>query len=232
MSIVNTANKIVYYNSILDHKIEFDPHEAMFDKNCIIDIHRGTTGCERHIISDLVNNRGLDFSKAMIDIGACTGEYSIQLPYQKVYAFEPNKYSRCILAANMALHDRVDEVDLFDCVVSSYDGEIQFNGFEVEDERYIFNTEDQIFHYGEFRTQKCVKLDTLELTNIDFIKIDVERHELEVLNGAMETILREKPKLLIEIAKENFDDVVKLIALNGYVNYWQYDEQNYLFWSI
>lgn len=41
-------------------------------------------------------------------------------------------------------------------------------------------------------------LDQQELENVKFIKIDVEGHELEVLQGGRETILRDKPIMYIE----------------------------------
>jgi len=42
-------------------------------------------------------------------------------------------------------------------------------------------------------------LDSFNLTNVDFIKIDVERHELEVLEGAENTINTYSPVIFIEI---------------------------------
>jgi hypothetical protein len=43
------------------------------------------------------------------------------------------------------------------------------------------------------------RLDGLNLRNIGFIKIDVEGFEREVLEGARNTLARERPRLLIEI---------------------------------
>ena len=42
-------------------------------------------------------------------------------------------------------------------------------------------------------------LDSYNLSNIGFIKIDVEGHELDVLRGAEVTLRRDQPNLLIEI---------------------------------
>lgn len=46
---------------------------------------------------------------------------------------------------------------------------------------------------------KCIRLDDEDLTDISFIKIDVEGHELNVLRGAEQMILRDQPTLLVEI---------------------------------
>jgi hypothetical protein len=43
-----------------------------------------------------------------------------------------------------------------------------------------------------------ITLDSLNLSNISMIKIDVENHEVEVLEGAKQTILLNKPIIFIE----------------------------------
>ena len=42
-------------------------------------------------------------------------------------------------------------------------------------------------------------LDEFHLDNVSFIKIDTENFELQVLEGARETILRNKPVLIVEV---------------------------------
>ena len=42
-------------------------------------------------------------------------------------------------------------------------------------------------------------IDKLNRPKIDFIKIDVEGYEGKVLEGAIQTILKDKPKLLVEL---------------------------------
>ena len=56
--------------------------------------------------------------------------------------------------------------------------------------------------FNEFRSfyVNVKKLDNLQFENpISFIKIDVEGHEMEVIEGAIETITKNKPILLVEI---------------------------------
>lgn len=44
----------------------------------------------------------------------------------------------------------------------------------------------------------CFTLDEFQLTDISYIKIDVEGYERKVLKGALETIKKYKPILVIE----------------------------------
>ncbi|SRR6266702_2162311 len=44
-----------------------------------------------------------------------------------------------------------------------------------------------------------VSIDSLGLSGVDFIKIDVEGHELEVLHGSRETFKRYHPTLMVEV---------------------------------
>lgn len=61
----------------------------------------------------------------------------------------------------------------------------------------------QAISYDEqkMRVVQSISLDSLNLSRIDLIKLDVEGMEVSVLNGAHETILQNKPVLLIEIIK-------------------------------
>ena len=62
--------------------------------------------------------------------------------------------------------------------------------------------------YGlEFNTEpddskiqvEIITLDSLNLENVSFIKIDVEGHEPNVINGSLATIQRCKPVMIVEI---------------------------------
>jgi FkbM family methyltransferase len=44
-----------------------------------------------------------------------------------------------------------------------------------------------------------ITVDSLQISRVDFIKIDVEGHELEVLRGSVETLKRFRPTLMVEI---------------------------------
>src|SRR5262249_42138055 len=68
------------------------------------------------------------------------------------------------------------------------------------------------------------RLDDYDFHAVTFIKIDVEGHEREVLEGGRETIVRERPLLQIEIEQRHHDDsidsVFSLVAGLGYEAYY------------
>ena len=81
--------------------------------------------------------------------------------------------------------------------------------------------------FNEFRSfdVNVKKLDNLQFENpISFIKIDVEGHEIEVIKGAIKTINKNKPILLIEIeeiySKKKVIDTIKFINALGYNSYY------------
>ena len=50
----------------------------------------------------------------------------------------------------------------------------------------------------ELQTVDVVLLDDYQFTDVDFIKIDCEGYELHVLRGAEQTILNNKPVIIVE----------------------------------
>ena len=54
--------------------------------------------------------------------------------------------------------------------------------------------------------ENVTTLDTFNLKNISFIKIDVEGYELNLLKGAFNTIEKNKPLIFIE-KKKDYDDL-------------------------
>lgn len=105
-----------------------------------------------------------------------------------VYAFEPSPDSFACLRHNCP------EAFSF-CVALSH--EIQIHPFVIDE--YNAGASYLSGGKGEQIVVPALTLDSLQLSHVDFIKIDVEGCELRVLKGAAATIVRDKPKLLIEV---------------------------------
>ena len=64
-------------------------------------------------------------------------------------------------------------------------------------------------------------IDSFNFPKIDFIKIDVEGWEKQVLLGARKTIDKYRPKMYIEIWDKNYD------TINELMNSWGYSLEKY-----
>lgn len=144
--------------------------------------------------------------KAFLDIGAHTGTYTVSLAsYCKhVYSFEPQKMTYYALCGSVALSN-IDNVTCFNTGLGSNEQigqqtlKIVSNdggGSSIHAETGILKEE----------TIQINTLDNFQLSNIGFIKMDVEENELHVLKGAMETLSRSNyPKILFESNSESFE---------------------------
>ena len=58
---------------------------------------------------------------------------------------------------------------------------------------------------------KAFRIDELELENVSFIKIDVEGHELSVLEGASEMLRKNRPSILLEAEERHRERAVATV---------------------
>ena len=86
--------------------------------------------------------------------------------------------------------------------------------------------------------QKYVKLktlDSLNLTNISFIKVDIERHELYFLKGARDTLINNNATVILEIPRRDEKEIefhnkcVELMKSYGYIFYKNIFDKDFVF---
>ncbi|WP_277986426.1 FkbM family methyltransferase [Rhodocyclus gracilis] len=66
------------------------------------------------------------------------------------------------------------------------------------------------------RTVPLVSIDSLGLKRLDFIKIDVEGMEEEVLDGAKKSIEKYRPIVMIEVIKSDRTNIENYFVSRGY----------------
>ncbi len=150
----------------------------------------------------------------IIDIGANIGNHTIffakECNARKVYTFEPTFKTFQILKENIRIN-RIDQIVIpMNVALGSKDSNVEI----------IVDASDA----GSNRVEENMrgdtvmnKLDSLSIHDrIDFIKIDVEGYEYEVLMGAEQTIIKDKPDIFIEIFDVNYDKVHSLLSRLGY----------------
>ena len=160
-----------------------------------------------------------------LDIGANEGFFAHHLlPLAKsVIAFEPLPQMLARLKGNYA-----EKMEIHGVIISDKEGQgelkypaggymsatiAESNSAALESGRVI-----------ETVVAPMKTLDSFKLTNVGFVKIDVEGHEEAVLHGGLETLKREKPNLMIEIeerhAPGSFDRVSTLLGSIGYSGFY------------
>ena len=157
----------------------------------------------------------------VVDIGANIGAYSYAFLNKvgkagEVLSFEPYKPSFECLEYNLGGYENVhiENIAIGQC-----------NGFcipicENDNIGMSFIKTSEVKNEN---TVAVVPLDDYKLKKCDFIKIDVEGYEVNVLNGAKNTILRHKPILMIEVndfalerAGTNRDELFGFLRKYGY----------------
>ncbi|MFT6890320.1 MAG: FkbM family methyltransferase [Halioglobus sp.] len=178
----------------------------------------------------LLRSIGIERS-VMLDIGANTGFYSAILEdvvgSENLYLFEPLPH------LHRSLKQHFKKAHVFDFALSDKEGiqniRIPFIDGKRFDTRATFNrhVEPNQTGFDEIEV-RFFPLDTIaknsQLGPIGFIKIDVEGHELEVLNGGTETITRFKPLILIEIESRHhkfpIEKIFSTLEALGYKGYY------------
>lgn len=154
-----------------------------------------------------------------IDVGANYGlyTYGLQRHYDSVTAFEPNTTIATPLIAAAYPNVRIVHEAL-----SSHSGTATLhipkqNGVILSGWASL---EPEVATQAQSLIDIEVPISTLdshELQNVGFIKIDVEGHELEVLLGAEQTIRQYKPHLLIEIQEKCLPAIRSFLTPLGYL---------------
>ncbi len=185
---------------------------------------------QKHITKNSFLTIKDDFT--IIDIGANVGLMTLQfaelVPRGKVYSFEPTFYALDRLKKNLGLNPglakRVTVINSFVSETSNTNPDIvAFSSWKVNGER---DANDHPVHLGTPKSTEGVPAISLDdfteanqLAKIDFIKIDTDGHEYEVLKGAKKAIAKYKPKIIFEIGLYVMDE--KNISFDFYFNYFK-----------
>lgn len=170
-----------------------------------------------------------DREKTAIDIGANRGDYALFLSQiaNRLICFEPNPGlakeleelldGLSVKVENLALGNEEGE---FELNIPYVEGK-ELHGWASLEKDFAGESWKGLPIQGVRKVKVFVKrLDDLNIENVGFIKIDVEGHEFATLKGARETILRDKPNLLVEIEQRHhedpIDEIFKWMASLGY----------------
>jgi FkbM family methyltransferase len=145
-------------------------------------------------------------NKVAIDVGANVGLYTYHLSRfaQHVYTFEPNQ-NYVNIVENLGLSN----VTIEPVALSRSSGSVELRVPRVNGARDDFGMASiEVAAVGDDKLSHtmAVQIRTLDSYNykrVGFIKIDVEGHEEGVLDGALNTIGRDRPIILAEIEERH-----------------------------
>jgi len=159
-----------------------------------------------------------DISKIFLDIGSHTGTYGISLaPYfNHIYCFEPQKMTYYACCGSVALSKK-DNMTCLNIGLGSQgqSGNMMLNINSIDGGGSSLHKINNVLRTEEV---KIKTLDSLNIENVGFIKMDVENNELDVLKGATNTLLvNNYPKILFESNNYNqelFDYLKDVLEYN------------------
>jgi FkbM family methyltransferase len=149
-----------------------------------------------------VMKRALQPTSSCIDVGAYKGDILAEMvkyaPKGTHYAFEPLPH----LYKTLQKRFTSPQIKIYELALSDFTGTSVFT-YVASNEGYSGFKQRNYDRPDEVITKITVKVDTLDRvlpTNakIDFIKIDVEGAEFQVLRGAKQTIRKSRPIIVFE----------------------------------
>lgn len=177
----------------------FDPSDVAYGIVCNGEVEEKETNLVRAIMREL----GTSF--VFYDIGSNTGWYTmLSAVHSKdvsVVSFEPVFEHTASQKESIALNKKENQVRLYEVALSNHDSKesIRLAGLGSSLEKDFLEADFGV------RQVDVKKLDTLfkeeNFKPPHFIKIDVEGHELKVLEGGRSVIEAHSPLLFVEIAK-------------------------------
>ena len=155
------------------------------------------------------------FGKAnsvILDVGANIGCHTIPFAQLfdgscEVYAFEPEPEAHDILSENIKLNN-LTNVRIIKKGLSN----------ETKKQEFFINPHSggsTLSPNPEHGTDQSnpididtIKLDDLNINNIGFIKVDIQFWEYYFLEGALETLIRNRPPLVLELCSRNQEEKI------------------------
>lgn len=174
-----------------------------------------------------------------VDVGGHVGTWSrvMAMWFGRLTAFEPLDFHRECFVKNVPF-DGPCKVSLIDCALGTEVGFVRFNVPDKAHSSGGSHVRPGEPEPSDKHTSRMVPLDTLKLAEVDFIKIDCEGYEKNVLLGGEKTIRECKPCVIVEQKPghgQRFGfgerDAVELLVSWGAEPVWEYAGDFVLRWK-
>lgn len=151
-----------------------------------------------------------------VDVGANVGLWTLPLAHKNitVHAFEPGPKQRRIL---MARSREYPNVHVYPFALGEHQCETQLYLHQSSGHDSIIRVMGD--YIGSKVSVTVRALDSFRLRNVGLIKIDTEGYEVPVLLGARQTILKDKPRLVIEVHRPYHEQLQRITKTLKQLNY-------------
>jgi FkbM family methyltransferase len=172
-------------------------------------------------------NQVVPVGGTVVEVGANIGSLTVPLAQRageagRVIALEPQRAVFNVLCANLALNGLVN-VEPLRVAAGQESGHTEVPLLDYAERENFGGI--SVGAAAERRTEKVpvLKVDDLDLTRLDLLKIDVEGVEAQVVAGTASAIDRFRPALFVENdRKEHSHDLITAIGQHGYDLWWHF----------
>lgn len=167
---------------------------------------------QRNVIEFFSKEVGKNHSAVVLDIGAQSGGFSLLSKYHpetKWFCFECDPTNYSFLRENIEMNN-ITNCFIFPFAVSNQSGKAILHRSEHFGLHTIGSNPKRFKEDLSRNVEvKTISIDEFIISNnlpsVDFIKIDTEGCELDILKGAKNTISKFKPKILLEFCGTNLE---------------------------
>jgi FkbM family methyltransferase len=146
-----------------------------------------------------------------VDVGANLGHHTVSMSKivgaaGKIYAFEPQRRIYRLLCANLALN-RCDHAEIFECALGDRTRTVMMEPLSYDDPETPWNVGSLVCQSYETVPLRGKLVDVRRMDDVlpvdvrvDFIKSDAQGFDYHVLRGAVGTLERWHPTVLVEVS--------------------------------
>jgi len=171
-------------------------------------------------------------SKYIVDIGANTGLFAISAAVansnSRVIAYEPVSRTFNLLKKNQNLNPDLN-IQIEELALSNKKGNNTL--YDVENiHQYSASLSREMYSEIDDYIEYSVNVSTLDeelfdkVGKVDLIKIDVEMHEPEVIQGMLKIIHRDQPTIIIEILTDEIGNRIQELLIGQPYKFFAIDE--------
>jgi FkbM family methyltransferase len=146
----------------------------------------------------------------IVDVGACIGAFAI--PYTRIFpdadilCLEPSKHNFPFLQYNTKRFPNIESIKIAahkksEVVRIALPTMVQRSGVDSSCDTGMISVYGEDTQYAE--SVSGHRLDDIITRPVDWLKIDVEGHEVNVLRGAKRILSQDRPILQVEVKNEN-----------------------------